>query len=314
MSIGYDRPLYILPFDHRASFATSLFRFSGPLSEAQAATIAASKQVIYDAFRLALQQGVPHDAAGILVDEQYGAAILRDARAHGYITCAPAETSGQPEFQFEYRDMWQQHIASADPTFVKVLVRYNPEGDAEMNRRQATRLHELSDYVHQVAKRLMFELLVPMTPDQGKRVKGEQRRYDQEMRPSLMIGAIEALQTAGVEPDIWKVEGLANTADCAAITAVAQRAGREHVGCIVLGRGADHDGIVAWLRTAAAVPGFIGFAVGRTSFWDALVALRDGKISREAAAQQIAGRYLEWVRIFQEARGAIVPARRAANA
>jgi myo-inositol catabolism protein IolC len=302
MSVGYDRPLYILPFDHRASFEKGLFGFTPPLSPEQLATVSASKQVVYDGFKLAFTKGVPLAAAGILVDEQFGAAILRDARANGYITCAPAEKSGQEEFQFEYGDRWREHIAEFAPTFVKVLVRYNPESDEAMNRRQAARLKELSDYCHQNGRHFMFELLVPMTHEQSDRLEGSQQLYDHDLRPSLMIAAIKELQAAGVEPDVWKIEGLDRRDDCDGVAKAARRDGRDHVGCIVLGRGSNEAGIIAWLRTAAPVPGFIGFAVGRTSFWDPLVALRDKKIAREEAAAQIADRYAEWVRTFEAAR------------
>jgi 5-dehydro-2-deoxygluconokinase len=302
MDLGYVRPLYLLPFDHRSSFEKGLFGFSPPLDAKQTAAVAASKQVVYAGFKAALKQDVPREAMGILVDEQFGAAILRDARANGYTTCAPAEKSGQSEFQFEYGKDWQAHIAESDPTFVKVLVRYNPEGDRDANRAQAGRLRELTEFVRRTSRRFMFELLVPMTHEQSDRLEGNQRLYDQELRPSLMVGAIHELQDAGVEPDIWKVEGLGNRADCASLVATARRGGRDKVSCIVLGRGADEAGIQAWLRTAAPVPGFIGFAVGRTSFWDALVALRDGKISTEQAADRIAARYVEWIRIFEAAK------------
>ena len=184
--------------------------------------MAASKQVVYEGFKAALQRGVPGAAAAILVDEQFGAAILRDARANGHITCAPAEKSGQPEFEFEYGDQWQQHIAEFAPTFVKVLVRYNPDDDAAMNCRQADRLRQLSDYVHSAGHKFMFELLVPMTHEQSDRVEGDQHLYDQDLRPALMIGAIQQLQVAGVEPDVWKVEGLTDRADCAALVAAAR--------------------------------------------------------------------------------------------
>jgi myo-inositol catabolism protein IolC len=216
MDIGYDRPLYILPFDHRASFEKGLIGFSTPLTAEQTATVAASKQVIYDGLKLALTKDVPREAAGILVDEQYGAAILRDARANGLITCAPAEKSGQEEFQFEYGDGYAQHIADFKPTFVKVLVRYNPESDEAMNRRQAARLRELADYVHKNDQHFMFELLVPMTHEQSDRLEGDQQLYDHDLRPSLMIAAIKELQNAGVEPDVWKIEGLDRRDDCAA--------------------------------------------------------------------------------------------------
>ena len=102
MSVGYNRPLYILPFDHRGSFQTGLFGWRGTLNAEQTDHISAAKQVVYDGFKAALAAGVPKDRAGILVDEQFGAAILADAANAGIITSAPAEKSGQDEFDFEY--------------------------------------------------------------------------------------------------------------------------------------------------------------------------------------------------------------------
>jgi 5-dehydro-2-deoxygluconokinase len=148
----------------------------------------------------------------------------------------------------------------------------------------------------------LFELLVPMTHEQSDRLEGDTRLYDRDLRPSLMIGAIKELQQAGVEPDVWKIEGLDHRSDCEAMVATARRDGRDGVGCIILGRGADEAGVLAWLRTAAPVPGFIGFAVGRTSFWDGLVGVRDHTMTRDAAVAHIADRYLEWIRAFVAAR------------
>jgi myo-inositol catabolism protein IolC len=302
MDGGYDKPLYILPFDHRASFEKGLFGFAPPLTAEQTATVAASKQVIYEGLKQALTMGVPREAAGVLVDEQFGAAILRDARANGLVTCAPVEMSGQNEFQFEYGDQFRDHIAEFKPTFVKALVRYNPEDDEAMNRRQAARLKELGDYAHEQGEKFLFELLVPMTREQSDRLEGDQHIFDLHLRPSLMIAAIKELQAAGVEPDVWKIEGLDRRDDAAAVAAAARHDGRDRVGCILLGRGSNEAGIIAWLKAAAPLPAFIGFAVGRTSFWDSLAALRDRKISREAAVEQIAGHYVKWVHTFEEAR------------
>jgi myo-inositol catabolism protein IolC len=302
MQLGYDRPLFILPFDQRSSFAKNIFGFKPPLTEEQTATLIASKQVVYEGFKLALNKGAPRETAAILVDEEFGAAILRDARAQGVITCAPTEKSGQEEFVFEYGDRWRDHVEAFAPTFAKVLVRYNVENDEAMNGRQAARLKEVSDYCRKTGRSFLFELLVPMTHEQSDRLEGSQRLYDEHLRPSLMIEAIKELQQAGVEPDVWKVEGLDRRADCEALVAAARRDGRSKVGCIVLGRGADEAGVLAWLRTAASVPGFIGFAVGRTSFQDPLIGLRDRKFSREAAAALIANRYAEWIAAFTAAR------------
>src|SRR5215472_8083527 len=206
MDIGYDKPLYILPFDHRASFEKGLFGFTSPLTAEQTKTVADSKKVVYDGLKAALTQGVPREAAGILVDEQFGADILRDARAQGYITACPAEKSGQNEFDFEYGAQFVQHIEAFRPTFCKVLVRYNPEGDRSVNSRQLARLKRLSEYLHMKSSSLfMFELLVPAEKVQLDSVGGDKKEYDRQMRPRLMLQAIHEIQQAQVEPDVWKI-------------------------------------------------------------------------------------------------------------
>jgi 5-dehydro-2-deoxygluconokinase len=303
MTVGFDQPLYILPFDHRGSFQTKLFGWKGTLTPAQTAEIAAAKQVVYDGFTAALAAGVTQDKAGLLVDEQFGAAILRDAAAHGYSTSCPAEKSGQDEFDFEYGGDFAKHIEAFNPTFCKVLVRYNPEGDQALNQRQTARLKRLSDYLHgQGRSRFMFELLVPAEKAQLDQVKGDKKAYDLQVRPGLMVQAIRQLQDAGVEADVWKIEGLDRREDCVKVVAAARRGGRDEVGCIVLGRGEDDKKVRQWLATAAPVPGFIGFAVGRTTFWDPLVGWREKQTSREAAVKEIARRYREWVDVFEKAR------------
>src|SRR5947209_12377395 len=308
-TLGFDKPLYILPFDHRGSFQKKMFGWDGALSAQQTAEISAAKRVIYDAFVVAVHAGVPKDKAGILVDEQFGAAILRDAAAEGYATCCPVEKSGQDEFDFEYGEDFEKHIEVFHPTFSKVLVRYNSEGDQVLNRRQSARLKRLSEYLHgnRSRSRFMFELLVPAEKAQLDRLKGDSKAYDLELRPRLMAQTIQELQDAGVEPDVWKVEGLERREDCERLVAVARRGGRNQVGCIILGRGEDDMKVSEWLATAAAVPGFIGFAVGRTSFWGPLVDWRAGKITRNAAVAEIARRYQEFVQIF-ETRGNVAAA------
>ena len=300
---GYDRPLYILPFDHRGSFETGMFGWHGALNDEQTAKIAAAKRVIYDGFRAAIAGGLPKEHAGLLVDEQFGASILTDAAAEGFHTACPAEKSGQEEFDFEYGDDFAAHIEKFHPTFSKVLVRYNPGGDGALNREQAARLKRLSDYLAGAGQSLlMFELLVPAEKSQLAQVGGDKSRYDLELRPGLMIETIRELQGVGVEPDVWKIEGLDRREDCEKIVAVARRDGRDKVGCIILGRGENDAKVREWLSTAAAVPGFIGFAVGRTDFWDPLVAWRDGKETREQAVEQIAARYREFTELFEAAR------------
>jgi len=262
----------------------------------------------YSGFQQAVAGGVPKEKAGILVDEQFGAAILRDAAAKGFIFACPAEKSGQEEFDFEYGEQFAAHIEAIHPTFCKVLVRYNPEGDAELNRRQTARLKQLSDYLLNANRSLfMFELLVPAEKPQLDKVNGDKNAYDREIRPALMVRTIQELQNAGIEPDVWKIEGLDRREDCEKIVTTAKAGGRTSIGCIILGRGEDDQKVLEWLTTAASVPGFIGFAVGRTDFWQPLVDLRDKKISRQTAVDEMAHRYREFVDAFEKTRAGTNP-------
>src|SRR5437016_6523074 len=184
-----------------------------------------------------------------------------------------------------------------------LTVRYSPAGDRARNRRQSARLKQLSDYLHGESRSLfMFELLVPPEKAQLDKLKGDKKAYDLQLRPQLMVETIQKLQDAHVEPDLWKIEGLDRKEDCEKIVAAARQGGRDKVGCIILGRGENDQKVREWLTTAAAVRGFIGFAVCRTDFWEPLVGWGDKKTTRDAAVAEIARRYREFVDVFESAR------------
>jgi myo-inositol catabolism protein IolC len=300
MALGYDGKLYILAFDHRGSFQKKMFGIQGEPTPEETRTISDAKHLIFEGLLKAAESGAEPGVTGCLVDEQFGGDIPRQAKERGLVLAMPVEKSGQDEFDFEYGDQFGDHIERFDPDFTKVLVRYNPDGDAEMNRRQAERLRRLSDWLHERDRKFLFELLVPAEKSQLQQVGGDSDRYDAELRPELMRGTIAELQEAGVEPDVWKIEGIEDQADCEKIAAQCRRDGRDRVICVVLGRGADDAKVEHWLRQGAPVEGYAGFAIGRTIWWDALKSLLDGGLEREAAAQKIADKYLRFVSVYEE--------------
>src|SRR5215207_8067330 len=303
MALGYDGKLYILAFDHRGSFQKKMFGIDGEPTAEETDRIAEAKRLIFDGMLRAVEQGAEAGATGVLVDEQFGAPknIPGDAKQRGLLLAMPVEKSGQNEFDFEYGDDFGAHIEQYNPDFSKVLVRYNPDGDAEMNERQTVRLKRLSDWLHEHDRKFLFELLVPAEDNQLEQVGGDSDRYDAELRPELMRRTIVAFQDAGVEADIWKIEGIDTQEDCDLIAQTARRGGRDGVVCVVLGRGANDEKVDHWLRQGAPVEGYAGFAIGRTIWWDALKGFLDGNIEREGAAQQIADNYLRFVQVYDEA-------------
>ncbi len=299
---GYTKQLLILPFDHRGSFQSKMFGIHGVPTPKETETISSFKTIIYEGFEKAVQAGLPKEWMGVLVDEQFGKEVLQRAKAKGFCTSLCVEKSGQDEFDFEYGKDYGAHIEKFAPDLVKVLVRYNPEADKTTNDRQALKLAELSRHLDTVNRKFMFELLVPHTEAQLAQCNGDKKTYDLEMRPTLMIKAINELYSKGIEPDVWKLEGLDREADYKKVVDATHQGGRANVGTIVLGRGENDAKVREWLKAGAKVPGVIGFAVGRTVFWEPLKAHKEGKITREQASDQIAATYGAFCRLWLDLR------------
>lgn len=294
--------MLILAFDHRGSFKKKLLGASGEdLTPEQMAKAKEIKAMIYTGFEKAIGMGVSKSKAGMLLDEEMGEAALMDAKSKGYLVTSPAEKSGQDEFDFEYGAQWKEHIQKIDPTFLKVLVRYNPESDAELNKRQAAKLKELGDFLKSIDKGYLIEPLVPATKAQMEEVGGDQAKYDLEIRPKLMVRMIQQLQHYGISPDIWKLEGVDRPEDAQALVKQARAGGRK-CGIVTLGRGESKEKVAEWLRVGAHIDGIIGFAIGRTIFMDALQQYVKGTLTKDQAIDQIAANYKEFVDLWQKER------------
>jgi myo-inositol catabolism protein IolC len=302
MALGYDGKLYILAFDHRGSFQKKMFGIEGDPTPEETEKISDAKRLIFEGMLEAVSRGAEAGATGVLVDEQFGSNIPSRAREHGLKLAMPVEKSGQNEFDFQYGDEFGAHIEKFDPDFAKVLVRYNPDDpDTAMNERQFGRLKTLADWLHSHDRKFLFELLVPATDEQLASVDGDTDRYDAELRPELMRRAIEDAQNAGIEVDVWKIEGVDEQSDAAMLAEQARSgSGREGVTCVLLGRGASTEKVEQWLREASPVEGFIGFAIGRSIWWDALKGFLSDELERSAAAAQIADNYLHFVRVYEQ--------------
>jgi myo-inositol catabolism protein IolC len=307
MALGYDGKLYILAFDHRGSFQKKMFGIEGDPTPEETERIADSKHLIYEGVVKATASGsVQEDQVGALVDEQFGGTIPEEAKTRGLKLAMPVEKSGQNDFDFEYGEQFGEHIERFAPAFSKVLVRYNADDEPEFNRRQLERLKRLADWLHDHDRKFLFELLVPATDAQLESVGGDTDRFDAELRPELMRRAITETQDFGCEVDIWKIEGVDAREDAEMLARQTRTGdGRQNVVCVLLGRGASDDKVDHWLRMAAPVEGFVGFAIGRSIWWDALKAFLDGSLEREAAADQIAANYLRFIQVYEKQETAV---------
>ena len=297
-------PLLILAMDHRASFGRSLFgvRDDQPVP-GQRAAMQAAKQLIYAGLvqaRRRLLGGRP----GVLVDERYGQAVIDQARSDGTILAVPVERSGRDWFELEWGRDWLEHVCSIRPEFAKVLIRDNPEFPAPQREQQFGLLRQVSEALAEQGVPLLYELLVPATSGQLAEAGGTPGGYDRDIRPGLVIQVIADNQAAGVEPAIWKVEGLETAEAARAVVAQMRSGGRDGVRAIVLGRDAPADRLDHWLAVAAPVDGFVGFAIGRSIWEDPISDHNQGRATEEQTISRIAERYLDFARQYLAARDA----------
>lgn len=295
--------LWTMAFDHRNSFRRSFFGIEGTPTAADEQRCRDAKAVIFDGLVVALERGIPAGRPVVLVDEEYGADVIARAHGLGVATAVPVEASGRAELAFDHGDDgFGPAIERVDPTYAKVLVRYNPGDDPAVNERQRGRLAVLQRWVADHGRGWMLELLVPPTVDQLSSVGGDAGRYDDELRPELTGRAAAELAGSGLAPQLWKLEGMPTTADYETL-ARACRADGTTSACLVLGRGADEVAVDRWLTLAAPVPGFGGFAVGRTLWWDPLKDVMAGTATPAAGAARIAANYLRLIEVYRTAAG-----------
>ena len=297
---GYSSDLYILAFDHRGTLTKGLLGVEGraPSSD-EVARVSSMKDIIFDGFLEARNQGIEGGDPAILVDEAFGLQVQEKAKEMGIKFAAPVEKSGQKVFDFEYGDDFGEKIKEVNADFVKILVRWNPDDDTDTRQVQGERIKILSDWIDENERKFLLEFLVPASEQQLESVGGDQARYDSEIRPKLAVQVVEEMRERGADPDIWKIEGLDTTDDCENVSKVIKDGGREDVIAVVLGRGANDEKVNEWLRSGSSVDGYKGFAIGRSIFWDSLKGWHAGEKSREEAVSEIANSYLSFISVYQ---------------
>ena len=293
--------LLILAMDHRDSLLRDLYGIDGEPTETQIDTVSAHKALVFDGLLAAIDAGVDASRVGVLVDERYGSAVASRAKDAGIDLAMPIERSGEPLFLLEYGTFgdgeWLRHVEEFGPEQVKVLVRDNPDGSANRTL-QFDRLIAVSNALRASGRTFLFELLVPATPAQLESVGSDALRYDCELRAGLTVRVIEEMQSEGIEPDIWKVEGLESEEDARAVVRTAQSDGRSAVQCIVLGRDAPQSRVDHWLRIASTVDGFRGFAIGRSIWEKPLAGLLGGTSSESDLVRRVAENFSHFVQAW----------------
>jgi myo-inositol catabolism protein IolC len=299
--------LFLLAMDHRDSLLRDLYKIAGKPTDEQIRLVSHGKKLVFNGLMAAIAGGLDAAAVGILVDELYGAQVARSAKEAHLDLAMPIERSGEKIFALQYGDVdgsdWLEHLSDFEPDQVKVLVRANPSDSPSDLKTQFDRLALVSSALKESGRVFLIELLVPASHEQLASVNGNALRYDTELRPELTRQLIGAMQEANIEPLYWKVEGLETAVAAAAIVKTARQGGRGEVQLIVLGRDAPRDRLDHWLRVAAPIEGFIGFAIGRSVWEQPLAEQLAGNLSEHEMIVNVAANFAHFVDVFTRAQG-----------
>lgn len=283
-----EQELLILPFDHRSSFLRDILKLSGKPNKKEENKVKKLKKIIFEGFLSAVKKEKIRNNFAILADEKYGTEILNKAKKEKIRICLPVEKSGKEELQLEYGKNFGEHIDKFKPDFVKILIRYNPL-NSKINKKQLKVLSKIDKFCKKKKYKVILELLVPPSKKEM-----ELKNYDKEIRGERTIEAIKEIKTA-INVDIWKLEGFEKKQWKKIIDSVEKQ---DRI--IFLGRGQDKKKVIKWLKAAAPFKEIIGFAIGRTTFLEALKKYNSGKISKEKAVKTIADNFQYFVKLWRK--------------
>jgi myo-inositol catabolism protein IolC len=291
-------PWFVLAVDHRRPHLAALLDRAGEPGPSDRATIVAAKATVVAGFEAAVAAGVDAHHAGLLIDEEYGTDAAAAAIGAGRNVALPVEDSGGDRFALADPGITGRVLA-LDPHWVKALVRYNPDGDEDTNASSIAALTELATRLPAGGPGLMLEVIVPPTADQLA-AAGDPDAFARSARPALAARAMRELLGAGLVPDLWKMEGVDDPDDAARLADAARGAARA-AGILVLGAGAPRDRVDHWLRVAARTPGYAGFAVGRSLWWQEIRDVLAGRRTRDEAVRSIAANFRHAVDVYTAA-------------
>jgi myo-inositol catabolism protein IolC len=284
-------PMYMLAFDHR-----KVLRDLYP--SAQTADLQLAKVVVLDTLDALSDLVIDAFPLSFLVDEEYGAEAARLARERGHYVAMPIEASRTKALELQFPDDYQSRFEKLNPHCVKALVFHNPADDAARKAQQLGLLLDIGVFAQEQERDYLLEVLINPSPEQLAECGGDHNIFREKLFPQLLIHSIAEMQDFGIDPHIWKIEGLETLEDTKAVAAQAVSGGRDDVRCVVLGSGESPAKVASWLKNASAVPQFSGFAIGRTVWHQPLVDLFSGEISRAEAVTQMALTFTNLIKGF----------------
>jgi 5-dehydro-2-deoxygluconokinase len=208
--------------------------------------------------------------------------VIAEARRDGVVVGTPAERAGAFPLAWATEPFDRALIGA----FVKVLVRFRPDDADEIRDGQWHQLDMLQAWCRRAETQLVVEVLVP-------RRQEPEDTFDGAGRPAMLADFIGESYRRGLTPQFWKIEG--TPAADGARTIDRAIAAQPQCRQIILGKAADIATIERWFAAAHNSATAVGFAIGRSVFWEPSTAFLAGSMTAAEAAANICANYLQLV-------------------
>jgi len=270
--------VYMLAADHRWQWEEWCDKRSIPRTR-----IPEVKRLAADGFRLARERSPRvREFGALLLDAQYSSDVIAEARRDGVVAGTPAEKAGAFPLAWATEPFDRALIGA----FVKVLVRFRPDDADEIRDGQWHKLDTLQSWCRRAGTQLVVEVLVP-------RRQEPEDTFDAAGRPAMLADFIGESYRRGLTPQFWKIEG--TPAADGARTIDRAIAAQPQCRQIILGKAADIATIERWFAAAYGSVTAVGFAIGRSVFWEPATAFLIGSSTASETAAHICANYLQLV-------------------
>jgi 5-dehydro-2-deoxygluconokinase len=212
---------------------------------------------------------------GMLIDEKHGRKALFEFARHSFSWLGrPVELPGSRPLRYEFsQDIGSQLVEWPVDHCIKCLSFYHPDDPIELKLEQQQKLKSLFEASRRVGRELLIEIIA------GK---------NGALNNDTISRALEELYALGIKPDWWKLEPQASAEAWRRIETVINENDPWCRGVVLLGLEAGHGELQAAFAATSDAPIVKGFAVGRTIFAGPAERWLSGKLTDEAAIDEMA--------------------------
>ena len=306
MTTGYDKPLYILPFDHRIPYGEEVFGFREPMRPEQIAIVAASKQVIYEG----LQAGDGRTACPRSGPASWSTRNSAPTSCATPIAAATRSPADRKKRAARIRFRLRRAVCRA---YRSVSIRRSPKSwcittrkeKSAANQQQTARLRQHLRLSAGSKKRLLHVRADRAPPEEAQLTKvGGDKQHTTSNCAWADGRRDDQCRTWASSPTSGRSKG-SIVAKMPSVLAGHAATVASRWAASFLAAAKIEQKVSDWAagHRPRTVPGYIGFAVGPIDVFRPLVGRQRKRCARRSGRSEMAGRFEDWIEVFRHCQG-----------